>query len=56
MAVKYVPRHEKTGILNIYENKDADLLRGKRATDQRLWFRYIDSTTSLLPKSEISSL
>ena len=35
----------------IYENKDADQLRG----DQRLCFRYSDSTIPLLLKSEISS-
>ena len=40
----------------IYENKDADQLRGNREADQRLSFRYKDSTIPLLPKSEISSL
>ena len=40
----------------IYENKDADQLRGNREADQRLCFRYIDSTIPLLSKSEISSL
>ena len=40
----------------IYENKDADQLRGNRKADQRLCFRYTDSTISLLSKSEISSL
>ena len=40
----------------ICENKDADQLRGNREADQRLCFRYMDSTTPLLPKSEISSL
>ena len=40
----------------ICENKDADQLRSKCAADQRLCFRYLDSTTPLLPKSEISSL
>ena len=40
----------------ICENKDADQLRGKREADQRLCFRYIDSTIPLLPKYEISSL
>ena len=40
----------------ICENKDADQLRGYREADQRLCFRYIDSTTPLLSKSEISSL
>ena len=40
----------------ISENKDADQLRGKRKADQRLCFRYIDSTIHLLSKYEISSL
>ena len=40
----------------ICENKGAYQLRGKREADQRLCFRYTDSTISLLPKSEISSL
>ena len=40
----------------IYENKDADQLRGNREADQRLSFRYINSTIPLLSKSEISSL
>ena len=40
----------------ICENKDADQLRGNREADQRLCFRYRDSTIPLLPKSEISSL
>ena len=39
----------------ICENKDADQLRGNREADQRLCFRYIDSTIPLLPKYEISS-
>ena len=34
----------------ICENKDADQLRGNREADQRLCFRYIDRTISLLPK------
>ena len=38
------------------KNKDADQLRGNREADQRLCFRYIDSTIPLLSKSEISSL
>ena len=37
------------------ENKDADQLRGNREADQRLCFRYTDSTIPLLLKSEISS-
>ena len=40
----------------ICENKDADQLRGNREADQRLCFRYIESTIPLLSKSEISSL
>ena len=40
----------------ICENKDADQLRDNREADQRLCFRYIDSTIPRLPKSEISSL
>ena len=38
----------------ICENKDADKLRGNLEADQRLCFRYIDSTIPLLPKYEIS--
>ena len=40
----------------ICENKAADLLCGNREADQRLCFRYIDSSIPLLPKSEMSSL
>ena len=40
----------------ICENKDADQLRGNREADQRLCFRYTDSTIPLLPKSGIPSL
>ena len=40
----------------ICENKDADQLHGYHKADQRLCFRYTDSTIPLLPKSEISSL
>ena len=39
----------------ICENKDADQLRGNREADQRLCFRYLDSTIPLLAKSKISS-
>ena len=39
----------------IGENKGADQLRGTRDADQRLCFRYTDSTIPLLLKSEISS-
>ena len=34
----------------ICENKDADQIRGNREADQRLCFRYLDSTTPLLSK------
>ena len=54
--VAYEPRREKTNVLHICENKDADQLRGNREADQRLCFHYIDSTIPLLSKSEISSL
>ena len=40
----------------ICENKAADQLHGNRKADQRLCFRYTDSTIPLLPKSEISSI
>ena len=39
----------------IGENKGADQLCGNRKADQRLCFRYSDSTIPLLLKSEISS-
>ena len=38
----------------ICKNKDADQLRGNREADQRLCFRYIDTTIPLLSKTEIS--
>ena len=40
----------------ICENKDADQLRSNRQADQRLCFRYIDSTIPLLHVYKISSL
>ena len=40
----------------ICENKDADQLCNNCAADQRLCFRYTDSTIPLLLESEISSL
>ena len=40
----------------ICENKDVDQLRGNREADQRLCFRYTDSTITLLPKYEITSV
>ena len=41
---------------SICENKDADQLCGSRTADQRLCFRYTDSTIPLLPKYEFSSI
>ena len=40
----------------ICKNKDADQLRGNREADQRLCFRYTDSSIPLLLKYEISIL
>ena len=40
----------------ICENKEADQIRGNREAVQCLCFRYLDSTITLLCKSEISSL
>ena len=39
----------------ICQNKDAVQLRGNREADQRLCFRYTDSTITLLLKSEIQA-
>ena len=39
----------------IGENKGADQLRGNRESDQRLCFRYTDSTIPPLLKSKILS-
>ena len=51
--VLYEPRRDTTGRC---ENKNAYQLCGNREADQRLCFRYTDSTIPLLPKSEISRL
>ena len=48
------PRHKKADFC-LCENKGADQLRSNCEADQRLCFRYTDSTLSLLIKSEISS-
>ena len=45
-------RYEKKTPFCICENKDADQQHSNCAADQRLCFRYTDSTISLLPKSE----
>ena len=49
------PLHGKTNIC-IGENKGADQLSSNCKADQRLCFRYTDSTIPLLSKSKISSL
>ena len=54
--VRYMSRLVGKPTICIGENKDADQLRGNREADQRLCFRYSDSTIPLLLKSEISSL
>ena len=51
----FEPHHEKPWFC-ICENKGADQLRGNREADQRLCFRYADSTIPRLPVYEISSL
>ena len=53
--VTFEARHEKTCFC-ICENTCADKLRRKIIAElNSAFFRYIESTTSLLPKSEISS-
>ena len=53
---KHMSRVMRKPMFCICENKYADQLRGNREADQRLCFRYIDSTIPLLSKSEISGL
>ena len=53
---KYLSRVVRKPAFCICENKDPDQLRGTCEADQRLCFRFTDSTIPLLPKSEISSL
>ena len=54
--VKYLSLVVRKPAFCTCENKDADQLRGNREADQRLCFRYTDSTILILPKSEISCL
>ena len=49
----FEPRHEKTRYSSL-QNKDADQLCRNCTADQRLCFRYTDSTIPLLPKSGFS--
>ena len=46
--------HMKTGFLYM-RKQDADQLRGNREADQRLCFRYMDSTIPQLPKSKFQA-
>ena len=52
---KYLSRVMRKPTICICENKDADQLRGNCEADQRLCFRYLDSTIPLVAKSKISS-
>ena len=56
LHIRYLSRDVRKPDFCICENKDADQLRGNREADQRLCFRYTDSTIPLLPKYEISIL
>ena len=51
----FEPRHKKTCFLHM-GNKGTDQLSGNSAADQRLCFRYIDSSIPVLLKYKISSL
>ena len=51
----FEPRREKTGFLHMRKQRCRSASRYREA-DQRLCFRYTDSTIPLLPKSEISSI
>ena len=51
VLLKHLSLIVRKPVFCIWENKDADQLRGNR-----LCFRFIDSTIPILPKSEISSL
>ena len=52
----FEPRHQKNRIFAYAKTKTQISFRGNREADQRLCFRYLDSTIPLLPKSKISSL
>ena len=54
-CVLHMSRIMRKPTISICENKDTDQLRGNREADQRLCFRYTDSTITLLSKSKISS-
>ena len=54
-SANYLSRVMRKPDFCLGENKGADQLRGNREADQRLCFRYSDSTIPLLSKSKISS-
>ena len=55
LTIKIIePRHEKAGFW-LCENEGADQHRSNCEADQRLCFRYTDSTIPLLSKSKSSS-
>ena len=56
LSVRHLSLCVRKPTICLCENKDADQLRGNREADQRLCFRYTDSTVPLLLKSKISSL
>ena len=56
ITVKQVSRVMRKSDFCLCENKDTDQLRGDREADQRLCFRYRDSTIPLFFEPEISSL
>ena len=54
-SVVYMSRVVRKPAFCICKNKDVDQLRGNREADQRLCFRYIDSTIPLLPKPKFQA-
>ena len=54
--LNYLSRVMRKPTFCICENKDAEELHGNHEADQRLSFRYTDSTIPILYKTEISSL
>ena len=51
--ISFEPHHEKAGILHMHNAKTEAQIN--RAANKRLYFRYMNSTDTLLPHSEISS-
>ena len=55
LFTQQMSRHMGKPTICLGKNKGADQLRGNREADQRLCFRYSDSTIPLLLNSKISS-